>query len=105
MVKSTMFPEEQVREVAKSAGYVDTARTFTIHKLLLFFGQSSLQQWKGFRDGEHRASGCGLEAAGHSTISKKAKAVQYKLFKMLFEQMLGTCSRPSSENSTFPSPC
>ncbi|MFD0717716.1 IS4 family transposase [Paenibacillus sp. GCM10027626] len=110
MKKFTMFsqilqsviPQEEIAPLINEIGYVDKARKFTVYDLFLFLAQASIEQWKGYRDGEARMGKSGLQIADHSTISKKAKEVPYQLFKELLHLLIRKCNRATKRKLRIP---
>ncbi|NQX49910.1 IS4 family transposase [Paenibacillus tritici] len=97
-----LIPEEQIKPILKELKYVDVARKFTVYDLFLFLAEAAFQQWDGYRDGAQRMSLYGQHAVNYSTLSKKAKGVDFQLFKRLLTLMIGLCNRKTKRTLGIP---
>lgn len=103
-ILQSVFPHEEIQAMLEHLGYVDTARKFSVYDLFLFLAEAALQQWDGYRDGEQRMAAAGLQPAHYSTISKKAKAVPFAIFKQLLHLLIGRCNRATRRRLSIPKP-
>nr|WP_260866204.1 IS4 family transposase [Paenibacillus xylanexedens] len=97
-----ILKEEDVTRILEELNYVDTARKFTGHQLLLFFMNAALEQWDSFRSGVGQAASCGLAPVCFSTFSSKAGAVPYECFKRLFHVLVSRCNRSTKRHLKLP---
>ncbi|WNS41140.1 IS4 family transposase [Paenibacillus sp. MMS20-IR301] len=97
-----VIPEEDMRPILEELQYTDVARKFTVYDLFLFLAEAAFQQWDGYRDGAQRMSLQGQRTVNYSTLSKKAKAVPFSVFKRLLNLMLGLCNRKTKRTLGIP---
>ncbi|MDT3429281.1 hypothetical protein J2Z22_004886 [Paenibacillus forsythiae] len=101
ILQSILTPEE-VETVAKTAGYQDKARKFTLHTLLQYWCVAAIQEWSGYRAGADCALASGLPAVHYSSFSGKAAEVPFAVFKDLFHLIVRKCNRETRRNLRIP---
>ncbi|MDQ0221425.1 hypothetical protein J2S21_004598, partial [Peribacillus cavernae] len=73
--------EDEVHIISKAHGYHDSARKFTVFCLVNYLVTAAANEWKSYRESADVGLGYGLPQVDHSTLSKKAAHVDYKVLK------------------------
>ena len=101
MEKYSTFPnllqkvisEEELALVQQAAGYPDTARKLDVFTLVQYLTSAALHSFKSYRHCADVGSRYGLPRVDHSTLSKKAGQMDFRIMKQLFELVLAKCNR------------
>ncbi|HHY71915.1 MAG TPA: IS4 family transposase [Bacillus bacterium] len=85
--------EDEVNVIQDAIGYKDTARKLTVHILIHYLTCAAMNEFKSYRECADVGDKHGLPKVDHSTISKKAGHVDYKIMKELFHLVVSKCNR------------
>ncbi|MBD1372158.1 IS4 family transposase [Hazenella sp. IB182357] len=102
-IMQTVLKEDEVKEIVKSTGYLDTGRKFTVYMLFQFLANAAFGKWSGYRAGVDIAASCGLPTVDRTTFSKKASSVPFDIFKRMFDLLISKCNRKTRRKLQLPS--
>lgn len=97
-----LVTDEDILKILLKYDYVDVATKFTVAAMLNFFTTASLNEWEGYRHGCDVSKNYGLVSVDHSTVSKKAKAVPFEIFKEIFTLVCSRCNRNMRRQLKYP---
>ncbi len=84
---------KEVAIIQDIVGYKDTARKLDVLMLIPYFLCASMNELKSYRDCADVGDQYGLPKINHSTLSKKAEPMDYKIMKKLFQLIVSKCNR------------
>ncbi len=92
MKKNTIFPnllqkiisEEELADIQAAFGYNDTARKLDVLTLINYLVCASVNEFKSYRHCADVGVQYGLPQIDHSTLSKKASHMDYRIIKNSF---------------------
>jgi len=85
--------EDEVKNICRKNKYIDTARKFTVYRLVEYFVAAAVGEWNSFRAAEINGASYKLIPIDYSTFSKKASEVDYNITKELYKLLVKKINR------------
>ncbi|MDQ0219273.1 hypothetical protein J2S21_002368 [Peribacillus cavernae] len=101
-VTQKIILEDEVNNISEVLGYHDSARKLTVFCLVEYLLTAAANEWKSYREGADVGLGYVLPQVDHSTLSKKAAHVDYKVLKQIFELVVSKCNRATRRTLKIP---
>lgn len=101
LIRKSVSPEE-LTLLKKAIGYEEVARKMDVMTLIQYLVAAVACEWKSFRYCADVGPRIGLKEVNYSTLFKKARQVDFKLMKQLFDLAVSKCNRATRRTLKIP---
>jgi Transposase DDE domain len=110
MNKNTMFPNliqkivssNEINMIQETLHYHDSSNKIDLFTLLQYMIGAAAHEWKSYRHCAEVGSHYGLKQLNYSSLSKKLSALDFNIFKQIFELVRSKCNRITRRNLNMP---
>lgn len=92
-VLQALITENFINECTKENNFKDTARKITVSVYFKYIFSACIFKWKSYRETHILGRLFNLPSVDFSSLSLKGKNIDYKIFKTMFEKLIGKLDR------------